>query len=379
MSTILPSHDHRRGPRGPRRLAAAVCAWMGLLCLLTACHVDQAGRGPQDSRPQAAGQPLPSADTATTPAVEHREPPVSWADYERAVTLYTEGHYHEARLLLARIYKTKLTPQQNRSLRFLAGLTAYRLGLAEETERYLSGDGKVPPSLAGYALFIRGRARFGAGRYQTARELLARFIREHPDSPWTREAELTSVEALFYLNRPQDALNECRALMKNDTGGQVSLLMARLYEGMGRLETARAYYKQAMGGSKQRTVRAEAAYKYRLLLMKVVEKPGHEDEKLELVSFLRREWRLDDALSLIDRLKSAGGSQNFLAQLNSQKAGLLFYSGRITQAMDYYRGGGGQGRLDVRPVPQTPGAVGPGGPGVSEPGPGLPSRVQAGG
>ena len=338
---MAPSPDQRRRKRGPRRLFGVICVCAGLLGLIMGCHTDQSGRRPESTPPVAAvAPPPPQATTPTAIPAEQPPPPVTWKDFDRAISLYTDGHFHEARLLLARIYKIRLTARQNKALRFLAGLTAYRLGLVEETEQYLAGEGNVSPTLVGYALYLRGMARFGAGQYQAARELLARFMTLHPDSPWTRRAELTSVQALAYLNRPGEALEECRPLLKTDKSGRAALLMARLYEGMGRPRTARSYYKQAMDSSRQREVRAEAAHKYRLLLMRVVDQAGHEEEKLELVAFLRREWRLDEALALIERLRAGGGSENFLCRLNSHKARLLFYSGRITRAMGFYRGGG---------------------------------------
>lgn len=264
-------------------------------------------------------------------------PPV-WSDFDRAVRLYTAGHYAEARDLLARIYSVKLTGGQNQLVRFLSGLTAFKLGRFEEVEKFFSGQGRVPPSLKDYTLYLQGQACFLAGQYLKARDLLGEFARRFPDSLQINQVRLTRAEALFYLGRPLKAFEECRVLAKKDRDGRVRLVMARIYESLDRRAEARSNYYLAMENSNTGAVRSEAAKKYKELLAPALDQPGREKEKQAMVRVLRREWRLSETLDLIDRLRSEGGKADFLGELNSEKAKTLFFSGQIKRAMAYYAG-----------------------------------------
>ncbi|MDY6853028.1 MAG: tetratricopeptide repeat protein, partial [Thermodesulfobacteriota bacterium] len=244
--------------------------------------------------------------------------PPGFADFDQAVRLYTAGHYAEARDLLARIYSVKLTAGQNQLVRFLSGVTAFKLGRFDEVEKFLSGQGRVPPSLKDHSLYLQGQACFLAGQYSKARDLLGEFARRFPDSLQVNQVHLTRAEALFHLGRPLKALEECRVLAKKDRDGRVRLAMARIYESLGRLAEARSNYYLAMENSNTGAVRSEAAKRYKELLAPALDQPGREEEKRAMVRVLRREWRLDETLDLIDRLRSEGGKADFLGKLNSE-------------------------------------------------------------
>jgi len=290
------------------------------------------------------------AGAETKPLTAASPAPVSWNDFEQAVRLYAAGHDEEAFSLCERIYRLKLTERQNQLIRFLSGLAAFKTGRFQEVERFLAGPGGVPPSLIPYAMDLRGQAAFYLGEYQKARALLADFLTLLPGAPQAHQARLTRAWALFHLGRPEEAAAEFQAWQKNEVNGEVRLALARIYESLGRIEPARENYRLAMENSNTGEVRAEAAVKYKELLMgPLLDQPGREDQKLAMVRLLRREWRLEEALELIDRLLAQGGGSDYLGTLRSEKAKVLFFSGRLDQALAYYQGAAGPERAKKDP------------------------------
>ncbi len=307
-----------------------------LICLLLSWSPFAAA---QDDGASVVAQPASGiqGESAVSPAGASGQSSISWSDFDLAVRRYNSGNYEEAYGLLRKIYAVKLTDAQNRSVRFLLGVAAYRLGRFDEVDVFLGRPGLTPDSLARYSLYYVAQAAYARGQYERSRSLLHDYLKRYPDSPWEREAALTRAEALFHLGRPLEALRECQPLLKEDHQGEVRLAMARIYESLGRIDEARDNYARAMESSNTRLVRPEATRKYKELLRPLLERPGYEKEKLALVTALRREWRLEESLELIDRLMPRGGSDDYLDQLRGEKAKLLFFSGEIQQAIKYYQ------------------------------------------
>jgi len=289
------------------------------------------------------------AEAENEPSIADSPSSVSWNDFDQAVRLYVAGHYEEAIGLCERVYRLKLTERQNQLVRFLSGLAAFKTGRFQEVEGFLAGPGRVPPALIPYALYISGQACFYLDEDQKARSLLADFLALLPDAPQAHQARLTRAWALFHLGRPEQAAAEFRALHKKEENGEVRLSLARIHESLGQIEQARENYRLAMENSNTGEVRAEATWKYKELMGLLLEKPGREDQKLTMVRLLRREWRLDETLELIDRLLAQGGGSDYLGTLRSEKARVLFFSGRIDQALPYYQGAAGPERAKKDP------------------------------
>ncbi|MEW5724869.1 MAG: tetratricopeptide repeat protein, partial [Thermodesulfobacteriota bacterium] len=305
-----------------------------------ACRVEEPAR--RSDRPVSTAV---SRKVAATPPEKKYEPPPpppppTWRDYDRAVEQYNDGEYESVLDLLDRIARSGLEPEQGRRLHFLAGASAYRAGRFEEVETYLAGEGRVPASLEGHALYLRGMARFGAGRYAEARDLLAAALDRLPGAAWAGRVRLIRAEALYYQGRPEEAIKEAQGLLKKEAAGEVRLALARMYEGQGDLVRARDYYREAMDSSDRCEVRSVAALEYEQLLAPVIGVEGRENEKLELVRFLRQGWRLDEALALIEALDAQGGGVGFREALEAEKALLLYFSGRDAEALAYYQGSG---------------------------------------
>lgn len=302
------------------------------LFLLAGCFPDE--RPPQEEKVTPSVTP-PVVQRAVTLPVE--PPPVTWDDYEQAVYFYTIGRHEKAADLLARIRKLVLTDRQYRLLNFLSGLNTGKLNRPEQVEIFLAGDAVVPESLKYYAEYFTGRARFDTRQYREARDWLNAGVKTHPNWPLADRARLLSAEALFHLGDGSGALKEIRPLLKTKLEGPAMLVMARIYEGQNQLLKARDQYLLAMKNSNVREVRAEAAYKYKTLLYPVIDGPGHESEKQVLVRLLRTEWRLEEAIALIEKLEASGGSPGFLQNLAEEKALDQFFSGRIQDALPYYQ------------------------------------------
>ena len=260
----------------------------------------------------------------------------AWADFDVAVKLYNGGRFEEAYQMLGRIYEIKLTPRQNQLCRLLAGITAYRLGRFSDVTGFLDGPERVPPSLQAYSSYYLGQAAYGLGNYPQARVWLQDYIQRQPRGAFVGQARLARTEALLNMGKPQDALNELKGLMRYEQSGEVRLAMARIYDTLGLKSTAMENYRQAMEASNTREVRAEATARYKEHLEPLVNQPGQESTKLTMVRLLRREWRLEEALALIDRCLEAGGTGEFVRTLQEEQAKLLFFSGRLDQAKDYY-------------------------------------------
>lgn len=328
--------DHRLGPKPAGRLMISWCLLLVMVAAL-AC--------------QAEAPRKTTAEFVITPAgaVTHQGPQYSpdqvysispriftWAEFDLAVQNYVDGHFEETAFILAGLKTADLTEDQKRSANFLSGLVAFKLGQAEAVDRYFSETAKVPKSLVAYTWYYRGQAHFNAGRYQEARHLLAEFLRLDPDSHLAGPARLTRAEALGLLRQWPEAFREIKALLNTDQAAEAKLLLARVYETQGDKVQARDHYRQAMQASNFQPVRAKAAEKYFELLRAAASRPGQEDLKLEMIRFLRQEWLLDQALSWIDRLVAQGGSPGFLAALQGEKATILWYAGRITEAQSCY-------------------------------------------
>lgn len=267
-----------------------------------------------------------------------KTPPVTEADFDRAVRLYVRGHYAETLVLLEKISEIKLSGSRKKQVNFLSGVTAYKLGNSDKVEKYMSRQGSIPASLECYGTYYRGRAFFMAGEYDRARSLLDRYIKMQPGGAFVNKARLTRAEALYYKGDKTAALNECRKLLKTGPSASVRLVMARMHEGLGQMELAKENYRQAMNNSRTREVRAEAAFKYKEFLLKSTDKPGREAEKYDLVRLLRREWRLDESLAMIEKLRAAGCSDVLKNRLSSEKALLLYFSGQNQKAAACYQG-----------------------------------------
>ena len=262
--------------------------------------------------------------------------PVSWFDFDRAAALYVTGHHDQAADLINRISQLQLSESQQNQLHILGGINAYKGRRFEEAVKYLDNTEKVPSSLRGYALYYRGMAGFELGDFQGARSMLNQCLTLAPANPLADRARLTMALALFRQGQTQAAVSEAKMLLKTDIAGSSLLALAHMYESSDQ-RAARDFYQQAMKKSNLREVRSEASRKYEELLVPVVEQPGEEELKLELVRLLRTEWRLDECVQLIDRLLPRGGSDNYLGELQAERARALFYSGRLEQSMPYYR------------------------------------------
>ena len=263
--------------------------------------------------------------------------PASWSDFEEAAKFYAQGHFEEAHQLLGRIYQAKLTSRQNQQVRFLLGIAAYQTGRWDEVEKHLAGAGRVPAALQEYTYYFRGQAALADGRYDQAQSWLSQYLAARPDSPLAAEALTSKIMAEYYQGRREEALAECQSRFKNDDSGRFRLLAARILEGLGRRNEARAQYRTAMENSNRRPVRAEAAQKYEELLTPFLLEKGNDQEKLEMVRLLKKEWRLEEGLDLIERLLAEQPPLSIRGDLVSDKARLLFYSGRIKEALGYYQ------------------------------------------
>jgi soluble lytic murein transglycosylase len=320
---------------GFKRFIFKIRPIFGAVFLILASWVLVIGCGTGPVKPTET--PQSKAPAVATPKPSPKPQP-SWADFDRGAKLYTAGHYAEAWAVLSALEPMQLAPRQNQLYNFLAGVTAYRLGRFADVEKYLAKTQSIPSSLTDYSLYYRGMAALSVSEHEKARTLLAQYITNQPAGPFVRSAQIARAEALYHDGKPEAALKECQRIRGNDPGGHVSLAMARMYEGMGRAETARSYYQQAMENSRVREVRAEASIKYRELLDPMMDQPGNEALKLDMVRFLRREWRLDESLKLIDRLERAGGNDEFLSRLGTEKALLLYFSGQNEEALSCYQG-----------------------------------------
>ena len=321
--------------RGFNRLDFEVRSILGAFFCLLAAWLVLIGCGAGPVKPTE--KPESTATSVEQPKPTPVKPQPSWADFDRGAQLYTAGHYAEAWTVLEPLGKLQLTPRQKSYYSFLTGMTAYRLGRFDDAEKYLN-DQAVPPTLTDYAVYFRGMAALARGDHKQARALLSRYISRQPSGPFVRKAQVARAEALFHDGQADAALKECQSIRGSDPGGYVSLAMARMYEGLGRAETARSFYQQAMDNSRIREVKAEASSKYRELLDPLMDKPGNEALKLDMVRFLRREWRLDAALDLIKRLEKSGGNEEFQSRLATEKAMILYFSGRNEEALNCYTG-----------------------------------------
>ena len=256
----------------------------------------------------------------------------SWSDFDKAVRLYNTGSLEEAAALLDKIYKVKLSARQNQLVRFISGVAAYRLGDFAKVERCMAGPGKVPSSLQGYAYFFLGMAAFSKGEYNRARALLSNYLEVQKSGELSSEAALTRAQTLHYQGKDKDALAEFNQLLDGRTEGPAYLGMARIYEAQKAPDRARSHYRAAMQSASDKKVRIEAGAKYKELLVRSIERKGLEADKIMLVELLQEEWRLDEALALVEKYLSEGGSSGYINELTEKKGKLLYFSGRIKEA-----------------------------------------------
>jgi soluble lytic murein transglycosylase-like protein/TolA-binding protein len=286
----------------------------------------------------ASGHPVdrPAKEPARVPAAPIQAGSVDGeALFQKAGHYYAQGHYDEALDLIERVDFDQLSPSTRSLAFFLAGLTSHRLGYFDRVEKYLADPDRLPASVKTPSLFFRGEALYWAGRYDEARAVLAQYTSQDRLGPFAAEADRIRGLCLFHQGRPGEALTHFQNLARTRKDGVPHLEIARIHESQRRWEAARNSYLSAMNESRIRAVRAEAAHEYARLLSPVVDQPGREPEKLELVRFLRREWRLAEGLVVIDRLEKAGGPAAFMAELTAEKARFLFYSGQVARSMNY--------------------------------------------
>jgi soluble lytic murein transglycosylase-like protein/TolA-binding protein len=262
--------------------------------------------------------------------------PVSWQDFDRAAAFYVTGRHDQAGDLINGIYQLPLSESQQKQLNILGGINAYKGRRYEEAVKYLDHPEQLPDSLRSYALYYRGLAGFELGDYQGARSLLSQSLTLDPTNPFANRARLTMAIALYRQGQAQTAISEAQGLVKTDLAGLAWLTLAHMHETTDQ-RTARDYYQKAMKESNLREVRAEASRKYEELLAPVADQAGQEDLKLDLARLLRTEWRLDECVQLADKLLAQGGSDNYLGELQSERARALFFSGQLDQSMAYYR------------------------------------------
>ena len=324
-----------------------IIRFLAILFLALACGSVPGCRPAVKSSPEpASSTPRITKSVSPPEKAELPEPlpppppaPVTWADYDRVVALYVDGMHAEVQDLLARVSALDLTPEQRRLVNFLGGINAAQMGRIDLADGYLLHESGIPPSLAEYALFYRGQALFKSGRHEESRKTLGEYLEKYKYGRYADQSRLMMAEALSFMGRPKEAVQELKKLDKTAEAGAASLVTARIYEAQGRTDQARSEYHEAMEKSSFQDVRAEAAHKYEQLLAPKTLAPGNEDQKLAMVQFLRTGWRLDEALALIDRLHAQGGSPGYLSSLSGNKASVLFYSGRIKEALPFYQNG----------------------------------------
>lgn len=296
------------------------------------CHYDQTGK---TGRPQLESPP----QTTTAGKSDHGK--ASWADYDKAVKHYVSENYEEAYHLLTLIEESPLTSNQKKRLTFLKGVSAYKSGRFDQVDRYHGNLDGIDVSLHPYTYYFRGMAQWGIGNYDEARELLTVYLKKNPSGYNRLETKIKIAETLYHQGDKQAGVNACTALLTSDSGGKVLFALAQMKEGLDRKTEAMEYYRKAMEASNTRDVRAVSAHKYYELLKPVINDPGMEDKKLELVKFLRREWRLNEAIDVIKGVTQNGCSDALNGRLASEKASLQFYSGDVENAKKYYANSSG--------------------------------------
>jgi len=284
----------------------------------------------------------PEAEAASpshvlTKSVSIERKPVTWGDFEKAVELYVHGRFEEAAQLLNEIYALKLTARQNRLIRFLNGVIAVKLGRYEAAGKAFSPGVRILQGLEDYALFFQGQILLREGKWKEAQSRLEEYLALRPEPPLLDEARLYRIEALMGQGRTEQAIEMCQELLKSGKTGEIVLILAHLHEAEGRLEEALSGYRLAMEGAFSPQVRAKAFRKYKELLSFAVLKIGSEDFYLDFVRLLRREWRLDDALALINYLQTVGGEPEYLDELAYEKGRVLLFLNRPQEACDHYR------------------------------------------
>ncbi|MBW1708655.1 MAG: transglycosylase SLT domain-containing protein [Deltaproteobacteria bacterium] len=262
---------------------------------------------------------------------------VTWKDFERAVQLYHDGHLLKADKLLKRIYRLKLTARQNRLVRFLRGVIASRLDHQGMALRMFSTKLGVLSALDDHVLFYRARAWFGLGNWNKALSLSESYIRLYPEGSLSYRVRLLKADCLTRQGLTDRAIKEYRTLIHQCERGEVYLGLARLYEKQGRTDTARDVYLKAIQRSRSSTVRLEAFSKYKELLKMSLAREGNEELYLEMVRLLLQEWRLTEALTLLEQAEVQGGTPEYLDELAVEKGRTLIYLNRLDQAREHCR------------------------------------------
>lgn len=91
---------------------------------------------------------------------------------------------------------------------FMAGMAADRSGKWDDAAKLLEKSPENFPLLADYALYRRADALYRLGRFDEARDLLVRLLRDYPDTPLLRQAELLYADTLYGRRDLAGALQE---------------------------------------------------------------------------------------------------------------------------------------------------------------------------
>ena len=116
-----------------------------------------------------------------------------------------------------------LQAQQSPTRDFVLGVTAFHLKKWDEAERYLANSAEDLPLLGDFALYYRAVSLTNMSRHDEALAPLQKLMKDYPDSPFIRSADLLVADILFQRDDFQKALISYQSFLTDYPNGNDSL------------------------------------------------------------------------------------------------------------------------------------------------------------